>query len=207
MEQAILDVDDKHYSVIGLMSETLRTLCKNPLLLHRALASWKLNHIFPAQIGDLFQSWLSSLLKVDPNDAVSGIERERGLAVIAHATLDAPLAGARALALFSETGIRAEVLNDLVNCDAIRVTGSVVEVQHEAMADYLRAKEVAAAQEDATLVRLATLPLSEDTFFPVLLMALLRTNRLQSAWWRRLSATSPRCTGRRCNTASTFQPK
>ena len=136
-----------------------------------------------------------SLLKVDPNDAVSAIERELGLAVIAHATLDAPLGGATALALFSESGIRAEVLNDLVNCDAIRVTGSVVEVQHEAMADYLRAKEVAAAQEDTSLVRLATLPLREDSFFPVLLMALLRTNRLQAAWWRRVSATSPRVYG------------
>jgi hypothetical protein len=195
MERAILDVDENHYSVIGMMSETLRRLCKNPLLLERALAFWKLNHIFPAQIGDLFQSWLSSLLKVDPSDAVSAIERERGLTVIAQATLEAPLERARVLALLDGSGIRAKVLNDLVNCDAIRVTGSVVDVQHEAMADYLRAKEVAAAKEDATLVRLATLPVTEDSFFPILLMALLRTNRLQSAWWRRLSAMSPR--GRR----------
>ena len=57
MERAILHADDKHYSIIGLMSETLRTLCKNSLLLDRALGFWKLNHIFPAQIGDLFQSW------------------------------------------------------------------------------------------------------------------------------------------------------
>jgi hypothetical protein len=94
MERVILDEDDKHYSVIGLMPEMLRTLCKNPLLLDRALAFWKLNRVFPAQIQDLFQLWLSSMLKADLNDAVSAIERERGLTVIAQATLNAPLAGA-----------------------------------------------------------------------------------------------------------------
>jgi hypothetical protein len=195
IERAILDEDNKNYSVIGLMPEMLRTLCKNPLLLGRALAFWKLNRTFPTRIRDLFQSWLSSMLKADPNDAVSTIEREHGLTVIAQATLITPLVGERALALFKESGIRSEVLNDLINCDAVRVTGSVVEVQHEAMADYLRAMDVAAAQENLTVERLAALPVAEDSFFPVLLMALLPTNRLQSAWWRRLSAASIRVYG------------
>ena len=95
-----------------------------------------------------------------PDDAVSAIDAETGPRGHRARNPDAPLAGARALALFSESGIRADVMNDLVNCDAIRFTGSVMEVQHEAMADYLRAREVAAAQEDTTLVRLATLPLA-----------------------------------------------
>ena len=194
MERAILDEDDKHYSVIGLMPEMLRTLCKNPLLLSQALAFWKLNHTFPTQITDLFQSWLSSTLKADPNDAVFAIECEHGLTVIAQATWNTPLAGTKALALFKESGIRSEVLNDLVNCDAVRVTGSVVEVQHEAMADYLRAKAVA-TQENLTVEQLAALPITEDSFFPVLLMAALPTNRLQSEWWRQLSAASIRVYG------------
>jgi hypothetical protein len=195
VERAILDEDNRHYFVMDLMPEMLRTLCRNPLLLDRALTFWKLNRTFPTRISDLFESWLSSTLKADLNDAVSAIEREQGLTVIAQATLNAPVAGARALALFKESGIRSEVLNDLINCDAVRVTGSVVEVQHEAMADYLRARVVAAAQEYVVLERLATLPVAEDSFFPVLLMALLPTNRLQSAWWRRLSATSIRVYG------------
>lgn len=189
MESEILGDSYKHYSVIGLMPETLRTLCKNPLLLGQALAFWKLNQTFPSQIADMFQAWLSSTLKADSTDAVSTIEREQGLAAIAQATLNTPLPSAKALALFKEMGIRAEVLNDLINWDAIRVTGSVVEVQHEALADYLRAKEIA-AQEDLAVEHLAALPIPEDSFFPVLLMALLPTNRLQSAWWRQLSATS-----------------
>lgn len=195
MERAMLDENDKHFSVIGFMPEMLRALCRSPLLLGRALAFWRLNHSFPTQMGELFQSWLSSMLKANPSDAVSTIERERGLTVIAQATLNAPLAGAKALALFKESGIRSDVLNELVNCDAVRVTGSVVEVQHEALADFLRAREVASAQEDITLQQLAELPVAEDSFFPVLLMALLPSNRLQSAWWRRLSTTSIRVYG------------
>jgi len=195
MERAILDEDNKHYSVIGLMPGMLRTLCKNPLLLDRSLAFWKRNHTFPTQIPDLFQSWLSSMLKADLHDVVSAIEREQGLKVIAQATLNTPLAKAKALALFRESGIRFEVLNDLINCDAVRATGSVVEVQHEAMADYLRAREVVAAQEEVTVEQLAALPVAEDSFFPALLMALLPTNRLQSAWWRRLSSASIRVYG------------
>ena len=189
MENGILDQDGKHYSLIGFMPEMLRRLCKNPLLLSRALAFWKLNRTFPTQITDLFQSWLSSMLKAYRNDAVATIEREQGLTAIAQATLNTPLARGKALALFKEQGIGSDVLNDLIDCDAARLTGTVIEVQHEAMADYLRAKAIA-TQENLTVKQLASLPIAEEAFFPVLLMALLPTNRLQSAWWRQLSATS-----------------
>jgi hypothetical protein len=190
IERATLDEGNKHYSVIDLMPEVLRTLCKTPLLLEQALAFWKLDHTFPTQLQDLFESWLSNMLKAEPSDVVTAIEREQGLTIIAKATTISPIAGGKALELFKEFGLRSEVLNDLINCDAICVTGSVVELQHEAMADYLRAREVASLQESLALDRLATLPVVEGTLFPILLMALLPTNRLQSAWWRRLSETN-----------------
>jgi hypothetical protein len=195
MERTILDEGDKHYSVIGLMPEMLRTLCKSPLLLNQALAFWKLNRAFPTKMQDLFQSWLDSLLKADRNEAVSLIERERGLALLAHATLTGPCSGTTALTLFRDNCIPDKVLSDLVDCDAIRVTGSVVEIQHDALADYLRAREIAAMQENEALARLATLPVAEDSFFPALLMALLPTHRQQSKWWQRLTATSIRIYG------------
>lgn len=189
MEGVILDQSENRYSVIHLMPETLRMLCKNPLLLSLALKFWKKNDVLPNNIPDLFSSWLSTMLRTSQTGIVLALEHERALTIIAQATVSTLISTSNALKLLSEGGVRGEILNDLVNCDAIHFTGSVLGVRHEAMADYLRAKEIAsnASLKEETLV---TLPIAEGSFFPVFLMALLPSNKLQSLWWRKLSSTS-----------------
>jgi hypothetical protein len=108
--------------------------------------------------------------------------------------MNTPLASVEALTLLKKGGVRSEVLNELINCDAVRVTGAVMEVQHEAMADYLRARQFV-TQKNLKVEQLDSLPVTQDSLFPVLLMALLPTYRLQSAWWRRLSSVSIRVYG------------
>jgi hypothetical protein len=66
----------------------------------------------------------------------------------------------------------------------------VIEVQHEALADYLRAKSVASTNTANLIQALATMPMPEYSFFPVLLISLLKTRQLQKALWSRLSRTS-----------------
>jgi hypothetical protein len=189
MEKLVLN-GEPHYSVIGAMPDMLRELCKNPLLLSLALDYWKLNQAFPQQIEFLFRSWLDSTLKLQPNDTVSAIIREQALALIANATTDVNVTPQAALGLLKAHGIPEAALNELIGCDAVRVNGSIIEVQHEALADYLRAKRIASQDEASLTMSFTSVRMPADSFLPVLLMSQLPTHRAQGALWQRLSQTS-----------------
>lgn len=189
LEDLILsDGNARWFSIIHLMTPTLRALCDNPLLLRQLLGYWKRENDFPKKIEFLFRSWLNNVLETEPSDHVSTIWRERALTLLAQATLDAPTALTNALALLDRNNIPADVLNELIGCDALRVDGAAVQVCHEALADYLRAAALASKSNDEVLAFLPELSIPVDSFFPVLLMAQLRTRELQSVFWKRLSA-------------------
>src|SRR5262249_16748481 len=97
------------------------------------------------------------------------------------------IATADAIARLTGRNIPAAVFNELIQCNAVRITGMVVDLQHEALADYLRAKAVAARSETRLLREIPSLPIPSDSFFPPLLMAQLCSRILQSAFWKRLS--------------------
>lgn len=177
------------YSVIGMMPPTLRALCENPLVLRQVLAYWKQHNDFPRRIELIFRSWLDSVLETEPSDFVSAAQREQALTLIAQATVDSPILRAEVISLFRDHGLPSAVLNELVGCDAIRVEGAVLEVRHEALADYLRAATIGSMEDRQVLDLLPNVPVSANSFFPVLLMAQLRTRALQSALWKRLSET------------------
>ncbi|WP_210161392.1 type I restriction enzyme HsdR N-terminal domain-containing protein [Bradyrhizobium sp. STM 3843] len=192
LERNNLDDGSDHFSsIIGMMSPTLLELCENPLLLQLALDYWKREREFPNQLAPLFQSWLRNVLNTEGTDIVASIRRERALTLIADATFEAPITGERVLALMEEDGVPADVLNEFVACDAARVNGSTIEVQHEALADFLRAKKMVSGHEPELLAKISTLRMPSDSFFPVLLMAQLSSHQLQSALWKRLTEVGP----------------
>ena len=190
LEKIILS-DDKnapHFSVIGMMSPTLRSLCVNPLLLRLALDHWKRNQDFPRRIELLFRSWLDALLETEPSDAVSKVQREQALTALAQAAAGDQITSADALKYLNDIGVSPAVFNELIRCNAVRLTQEVVEIQHESLADYLRAKALANKSQIELLDEIPSLAIPEDSFFPVLLMAQLQSRRLQSALWKRLAA-------------------
>jgi hypothetical protein len=169
------------------MPPTLRALCNNPLLLRLALGYWKRENDFPRKIELLFRSWLDNVLETEPSDHASAAYREHALTLLSQATFTSPITILEAITLFKKHDLSPAVLNELIGCDAARVGGSVIEVQHEALADYLRAKALASMPDDEIVSLLPNLSMPADSFFPVLLMAQLRTRPLQSALWKRLS--------------------
>jgi hypothetical protein len=188
LEKAILsDGSATFFSIVGMMPPTLRALRDNPLLLRLALGYWKRENDFPRKIELLFRSWLDNVLATEPSDHVSAARREHALTLLSQATIDSPVTNLEAIALFKKHDLPPAVLNELIGCDAVRASSSVIEVQHEALADYLRARAVASMTDDEVVLLLPSLSMPADSFFPVLLMAQLRTRRLQSALWKRLS--------------------
>ena len=187
MEKAILaDGNAQHYSIIGAASPTLRSLFGNPLLLKLALEHWQRHREFPRDIGMMFRSWLESILETEPNDQVSRLRRERALSVIAQATPASPLSGAKLIALLKYNEIDEAVLNELIRCDAVRVTDAVMEVQHDGLADYLRAKAFAEKSVSDQMMAMSQLTVSSDSFLPVLLMAQLADPSAQKALWKHM---------------------
>jgi hypothetical protein len=187
LEKVILsDGSAATFSIIGMMPPTLRALCDNPLLLRLALRYWKRENDFPRKIEFLFRSWLDNVLETEPSDHASTAYREHGLTLLSLSTSASPVTTLEAITLFEKHGLPSAVLNQLIGCDAARVSGSVIEIQHEALADYVRAKALASMPDDEVLSRLPNLSLPADSFFPVLFMTQLRTRLLQSALWKRL---------------------
>jgi hypothetical protein len=188
IEQHVLNEGGANwFSIISMMSPTLRALCDNPLLLRQVLSHWKRHNDFPQDIERLFRSWLDNVLETKTTDHVSAVRREQALTLLARATVESPIVKTEALALLDENGIPSGVFNELVGCDALSVGGSAIEVRHEALADYLRATALASMNDEQVLRLLPSLAMPADSFFPVLLMSRLRSRELQSALWKRLS--------------------
>lgn len=187
LENVILSDDSaQHYSVMGAAPPTLRSLCSNPLLLKLALEYWLRFRDFPRDIDILFRSWLETVLETEPNDPVSRLRREKALSIIAQATTDAPLIGVKAVTLLRGHGIDETVLNELIQCGAVRENNAVLDVRHDSLADYLRAKAFAEMSVPDQIAAIPGVPTSPGSFFSVLLMAQLADAGAQDALWRHL---------------------
>jgi hypothetical protein len=182
-----IGLDPEAYLIISMMPELLRGLCTNPLLLQLALEYWRVERQFPGKIDSLFRSWLDRILRVDTHDNISAIQREGALTVISEASATGSINNARAISLLKQHGYTESVLDDLIRCDAVRVSGSLIEVEHEALADYLRACRVVSGEQVDIPRVIAAMSLDADSLLPVLLMALLPSLVLQRALWTRLA--------------------
>ena len=173
--------------LLRAMPTLLRQLCKVPLLLTYTVQYWLLNARFPTRIDRVFQSWLENLLVYRPGNEVEAINCELALSTLAVATAENNISKAEAVSLLLDAGQAPSIFDDLVRFGAVWVDGDIIQLQHEALADYLRAKSLAAGAEDAVRERIATVPLAEDSWFPIILLALLRSAELRKTLWERLA--------------------
>lgn len=189
VDSVIRKTNDRTFPLF-VMPELLLKLCKHPLLMGLALDYWQNENKFPLKIEELFRFWLDVVLVADIQDGVGSIDRETALTLLAKATADTPISKSKALSLLREHGFEDKVFTELLRCDALQVNGTVIELQHEALADYLRALDLASQDESKIASMLEDVLLEADSLFPVLLMALLPSNRLQRCLWKRLSRLS-----------------
>lgn len=177
------------FPLIG-MPELLRKLCTHPLLMDLTLDYWQREERFPSKIDELFRSWLDVTLMADSPNGVVSIDREAALSLIAKATTNTPISKLQLLTLLREHGFTDIVLDELIRRDALRVNGAVIELQHESLADYLRASDLVSQDENNVSQALSNVLLEPDSLFPVLLMALLPSRSFQQCLWKRLAHLS-----------------
>jgi hypothetical protein len=179
-------------SIASLAPLALRSLFNNPLLLRLVLEYWRRVGDFPRNIILLFDSWLESALNSHQDDVVSRTQRRNALSIIAQATSDGPLSGRRALTLLRNSSISESVLNELIQCGTIRETNSVLEVQHDSLADYLRSIAFYDRPVTEQITHLSSLSFSSDSFLPIFLMAQVADRNVHSKLWEHLTSGSLR---------------
>lgn len=160
----------------------LRTLCRHPLILQLTLALYKEQGRLPTRVEALFRRWIDRLL---PNTLplARRTDLRRLLSSFANATVNGPLTEAGAVDLVRRESFSDDLLQFLLDSDALAQRGMAVEVQHEALADYLRALDVVRLPPAEASQRLRTLPLREGSQLPALLMAVARSAEIQSLVW------------------------
>jgi hypothetical protein len=190
LEVLVLGHSRRSAFVVSTMPKTLRNICENMLVARLIFDYWKEHRQYPVRLGLLFRAWLDGLLRMTSLPSGKTVWQESALILLAEATVSAPIKAIAARVLLKDNLFEPSTIDDLIEIDALRVNGVSLELQHEALADYLRAEKLASAPEPELLNKLSTTAISQDSLFPTLLMSQLRSRQLQSALWRRLSETS-----------------
>lgn len=162
--------------------DVLRAVCRHPLILQLTLALYKEQGHLPTRIEALFRTWLDRLLPSSlPLARRSDLTRL--LTSFANATVYGPLTEDKAVELVRSEGFSDDLLQSLLDADALALRGATVELQHEALADYLRALSVVGLSTAEASQRLKALPLQEGSQLPALLMALASSAEMQRLVW------------------------
>lgn len=181
---------DRSYAFTFGLPSRLATLCENPLLLNRVIEHWREEGRYPHRLTDLFETWLQRLL-TSSRATVSQQGRRRALLRrLADTAEGGRLPVEAALAIADSAGGDAAI-DDLVETGAVSHDGGAgLRFEHEALADYLRARTFLEGADDVVESRLRTFVPRDGSFFPILLVALATRRSWQSILWRRFAEHS-----------------
>lgn len=156
-----------------------------PLLADQVLKYYTSNHSYPSNLSTLFEGWLGRIF------AVSGtIDRalyRKLLERIAVETEARPLDVGRACELFTHRADPENTLQRLAEHDAITVRGTTIELQHGALADYLRAAHFWTINPSPDRARLDALMFDPSSQFAFLLVSTAPTEDARSAAWKAIA--------------------
>jgi len=173
------------------MSALIRELAKYPLILELLWKSWNKNGRFPTDLKEIFEFWIESLFpeNMAPTRKLRLIDT---LTAISQSLSE----GRRSLRDIcddlSAAGYSTADVDELHALDAIDAKQSLVQIRHEAMADYLRAKAISQFTGTNLSDTIDRISLSADSFFPALLISVLPDRLPQQQLWNRIARLDPR---------------
>lgn len=163
----------------------LKSLWKYPLLLRLTLETHQQNGRLPNDIATLFRHWLDRIIPASM-PIKKRVEMREILTIVAKETVSSPLSEAALVSLaenYSE-----DALQQLVDNDAFSKRGDMLEVRHEALADYLRALEMLQLSPEQIGERIEEVSFVADSQFAHLLMAMAQSVEVQGIVWRKVAA-------------------
>lgn len=177
-------------SPLPQMPRLLWDLSEIPLILDRIIAFHETSRRFPSRLDELFEHWIAQLLNHPYSTPSSSALRRKVISAIAGALSDRSLTPDDALELTIASGGGYEAFDGLVQCGALMVSAMSVDLVHEALADYFRARTLAALSEDQLRLTLSPMSFDEDSLMPVLLAALIKQPTSRAYVWERLRELS-----------------
>jgi hypothetical protein len=159
-------------SLPSAMPEFLQRISGIPLILNWVISFAEANNTLPRDLVELFDFWLAAILHGQEQRPTAYSELVEALSIISDATWDAPAAVAELAKKLTQAGLSPSRLDELVVLDAVTSTGLKVEVTHQALADFLRARARVHRADTDGLYDFSRLRLDRDAFFPVLLIAM-----------------------------------
>lgn len=157
-----------------------------PYMLERALDHLvKYDHV-PKTLPTIFNDWLNALLTRDKPDFRSLAERETLVNSIALRTADQPLSVSALRDILRALDIRSEAVDYLTRSDLLSCSNGRVELSHEILADFIRARSYATLATPESLVRVPRF--AGDSALPIFLSAFAITRKRQDDFWTSAAA-------------------
>jgi Type I restriction enzyme R protein N terminus (HSDR_N) len=164
----------------------LEPLLEHPLLLTLLLEHRQVSGALPSRLDDLFETWIRRLLEVDGHSPARVARLRDLLKRFAVAIGGASRARGPVLAA---TGIYDDVDLDALIATGALILGDQVELQHDALGDYLRAEALLDLTPNEVENRLPATVFLPGALFPALLMSRCRDLRVRNAIWTRIAET------------------
>lgn len=141
----------------------------------------------PETLTKLFDDWLTKFLGWSDGSPAIRVRREAALLLLAQQSLVEPLSNIAAFGMLIKAGFDEEIFNALVQSDALNISQSNVELVHEALADFLRAKHLASLSLEEFRTSTERTTFRNDSLLATLLMGQIPNPHYQRALWERLS--------------------
>jgi hypothetical protein len=167
----------------------LGKLSENPLLLTLILDTKDKTGTWPRELGALFETWLSRLLSPE-GKLPSLLYRLRAMLVsVAVAVRDLGRAPAEVLQAVASADPQHDLIDRLVELGAVQIHPQV-EIEHDALAEYLQVAELLKRPKPHVLEFIAEHPFSSGGFVAPLIVAGSRDPEVRNAMWVRAAQGS-----------------
>ncbi|MBL4877082.1 MAG: type I restriction enzyme HsdR N-terminal domain-containing protein, partial [Cohaesibacteraceae bacterium] len=179
-------IDDHSHSIIWDLPSSLKDCLGHPIFLKLLCEHYIQFSSHPENLTRLFEDWLKRALAWrDPTPAIQ-VQREAALSVLAERTFSGPLSKSGAYRILREADFDDQIFNALVESGALNISKNNVELVHEALADFLRAKHLSSLPIENFVVELEQAEFANDSLLAVLLMDQLPEHDYQLELWKRL---------------------
>lgn len=157
-----------------------------PLLADLVVQIYASNRQYPANFSVLYETWLNRILAASPpvERALDRIFIEE----LAERTAAGPVGIEDAVAIGRGYSDSMQALNRLSDADAISVRGTTVELQHEGLADFLRAQKFWKRTTSPVEADIATLLTDPSSQFPILLLSTAPSKESRRLVWNTIAS-------------------
>jgi len=159
-----------------------------PVLATQVIEFFDQEHYFPNQIEQVFDHWLQEGLS-DLSDVEKSLTQEF-LSKIAERTIEQTIKASELVTLASEVRIDQTLLDKISDTGLLSISGESVELSHETLASFLRARKILEGTTDSIIDYFSEFSSGENHLFDAVAMSLSKSEELQDVVWSQILKNS-----------------